>query len=76
MVRPLYALVGRVRVESLAVVAAAGALKLTNIALAHLKVKALGCTQAILHASPSGQPVYSRLGFAGSHEMQLDLSNQ
>ncbi len=48
--------------------------KLTNIAIAHLK--ALGCTKAILHASPSGKPVYSSLGFAGSNEMQLDLSNQ
>jgi ribosomal protein S18 acetylase RimI-like enzyme len=48
--------------------------QLTRMAIAHLK--AIGCTKAILHASPSGKPVYSSLGFAGSNEMQLDLSNQ
>jgi ribosomal protein S18 acetylase RimI-like enzyme len=46
--------------------------QLTNIAIAHLK--SLGCTKAILHASPSGKPVYSSLGFVSSNEMQLDLS--
>ncbi|MGB7416384.1 MAG: GNAT family N-acetyltransferase [Thermosynechococcaceae cyanobacterium] len=31
------------------------------------------CTRIILHASPSGQPVYERLGFTASNEMRLDL---
>lgn len=48
------------------------ATQLTKMAIAHLK--ALGCTKAILHASPSGKPVYSNLGFVSSNEMQLDLS--
>lgn len=46
--------------------------QLTRMAIAHLK--ALGCTKAILHASPSGKPVYSNLGFVSSNEMQLDLT--
>ncbi|MBD0344630.1 MAG: GNAT family N-acetyltransferase [Coleofasciculus sp. Co-bin14] len=46
--------------------------QLTSIAIAHLK--SLGCTKAILHASPSGKPVYSSLGFVSSNEMQFDLS--
>jgi ribosomal protein S18 acetylase RimI-like enzyme len=45
--------------------------KLTHMAIAHLK--SLECTRAILHASPSGQPVYSRLGFVNSNQMHLDL---
>lgn len=47
--------------------------KLTSMAIAHLK--SLGCTKAILHASPSGKPVYSSLGFVSSNEMQLDLND-
>ena len=47
--------------------------QLTHRAIAHLK--SLGCTQAILHASPSGRPVYSGLGFTTSNEMRLDLLN-
>lgn len=46
--------------------------KLTKIAIAHLK--AIGCTRAILHASPMGKPVYSSLGFSASNEMHLDLT--
>jgi hypothetical protein len=42
------------------------------MAIAYLN--ALGCTKAILHASPSGKPVYSNLGFVSSNEMQLDLT--
>ncbi|HAX80466.1 MAG TPA: GNAT family N-acetyltransferase [Cyanobacteria bacterium UBA11372] len=45
--------------------------KLTARAVDYLK--SLGCTQAILHASPLGKPVYSSLGFLPSNEMRLDL---
>jgi len=45
--------------------------KLTGMTVDYLK--SLGCTQAILHASPSGKPVYSSLGFSQSNEMRLDL---
>lgn len=45
--------------------------QLTQMAVDYLK--SLGCTRAILHASPSGQPVYTGLGFVASNEMRLDL---
>ena len=45
--------------------------QLTNMAIAYLK--SLGCTRVILHASPSGKPVYTSLGFSESNEMRLDL---
>jgi ribosomal protein S18 acetylase RimI-like enzyme len=44
---------------------------LTQMMITYLK--SLGCTRVILHASPSGQPVYSQLGFTNSNEMRLDL---
>jgi GNAT superfamily N-acetyltransferase len=44
---------------------------ITKIAVNYLK--SIGCTRAILNASPSGKTVYSRLGFSISNEMQLDL---
>ena len=44
---------------------------LTNKAVEYLKNK--GCTRAILHASPSGKPVYSALGFLPTNEMSLNL---
>lgn len=44
---------------------------LTSTASSYLR--SLGCTRVILHASPFGQPVYERLGFCASNEMQLDL---
>jgi ribosomal protein S18 acetylase RimI-like enzyme len=47
--------------------------KLTQQAIAHLKH--IGCTRAILHASPSGKTLYSGLGFSESNEMRLDLSD-
>jgi ribosomal protein S18 acetylase RimI-like enzyme len=47
------------------------ATELTRLALAHLK--ALGCTRAILNASPSGKPVYEKLGFDNSNAMYLTL---
>ena len=36
-------------------------------------LKSIACTRVILHASPSGKPVYSSLGFSESNEMRLDL---
>jgi ribosomal protein S18 acetylase RimI-like enzyme len=36
-------------------------------------LKSIGCTRALLHASPSGKPVYDRLSFNPSNEMRLDL---
>ncbi len=44
---------------------------LTKLAVEHLKY--LGCTRAILHASPAGKSVYTQLGFTASNEMRLDL---
>jgi GNAT superfamily N-acetyltransferase len=44
---------------------------LTTLTLDYLK--SLGCTRAILHASPAGKPVYTQLGFSESNEMRLDL---
>lgn len=46
--------------------------QLTNRALEYLKSK--NCTRAILHASPSGKPVYSALGFLPTNEMGLSLN--
>ena len=45
--------------------------KLTGMAVDYLK--SLGCMRVVLHASPSGKPVYSSLGFLDSNEMRLDL---
>jgi ribosomal protein S18 acetylase RimI-like enzyme len=47
------------------------ATKLTQQACNYLK--SIGCTQAILHASPYGKSVYVKLGFVESNEMRLDL---
>jgi GNAT superfamily N-acetyltransferase len=47
------------------------ATKLTDRTIEYLK--AIGCTRAILNASPSGKPIYSNLGFLESNEMRLDL---
>ena len=47
------------------------ATQLTQAAIAHLK--SLNCTKAMLHASPSGKPVYEKLGFTAGNEMSLDL---
>lgn len=33
----------------------------------------IGCTKAVLHASPMGKLVYERLGFVASNEMTLEL---
>ena len=46
--------------------------QLTNKAIEYLKSK--NCTRAILHASPSGKPVYSALGFLPTNEMGLNLN--
>ena len=45
--------------------------ELTKAAIAHLK--SLNCTKALLNASPSGKPVYEKLGFVAGNEMVLDL---
>lgn len=44
---------------------------LTQRAIDYLK--AIGCTRIFLHASPSGQPVYARIGFESTNEMRLNL---
>ena len=43
------------------------------ISLAREYLQSLNCTRIILHASPLGKPVYTRLGFSESNEMRLDL---
>lgn len=50
------------------------ATQLTQQTIAHLK--AIGCTHAVLNASPSGKPVYARLGFVDGNLMRLDLQLQ
>lgn len=37
-------------------------------------LKSIGCTQALLNASPMGKPIYERLGFTSTNAMQLDLT--
>lgn len=37
-------------------------------------LKSIGCTQALLNASPLGKPVYDRLGFLPTNAMQLSLT--
>lgn len=49
------------------------ATRLTQRAIAHLK--AIGCTRALLNASPSGKPIYNQLGFLPSNSMYLDLTS-
>ena len=34
-----------------------------------------GCTHALLHAAPMGAGIYERLGFQGTNEMRLSLSD-
>jgi len=45
--------------------------QLTQCAIAHLK--SIGCTRAVLNASPMGKSVYQNLGFVPSNLMQLKL---
>lgn len=47
------------------------ATQLTGAAIEYLSN--LNCTKAVLHASPSGKPVYEKLGFMSSNEMILNL---
>lgn len=48
------------------------ATRLTQRSIDYLK--SIGCTQALLNASPLGKPVYDRLGFTQTNAMQLDLT--
>jgi ribosomal protein S18 acetylase RimI-like enzyme len=45
---------------------------LTARSLLHLK--AIGCTHAVLNASPFGKNIYTQLGFTDSNLMRLNLS--
>jgi len=45
--------------------------RLIEQALAHLR--SLGCTRAVLNASPSGKPVYEQLGFVPGNAMTMAL---
>lgn len=47
------------------------ATQLTQHAIDYLK--AIGCKQALLNASPWGQPVYTQLGFTAGNVMRLEL---
>lgn len=47
------------------------ATRLTDQAITYLR--SIECTHAVLNASPSGRPVYSRLGFADSNVMRRSL---
>jgi GNAT superfamily N-acetyltransferase len=38
-------------------------------------LKSIGCTHAVLNASPSGKPVYAGLGFADANLMRLALES-
>ncbi|MEO0455499.1 MAG: GNAT family N-acetyltransferase [Cyanobacteria bacterium P01_A01_bin.114] len=49
------------------------ATRLTGMAVDHLK--ALGCTHALLNASPLGQPVYENLGFEPGNLMALKIAD-
>jgi GNAT superfamily N-acetyltransferase len=44
---------------------------LTQLNLDYLKT--IGCTRAILHASPLGRPIYEQLGFQLNNEMLIEL---
>ncbi len=44
--------------------------RLTQACMTHLRD--VGCTRVILHASPTGRPVYEGLGFAATNEMRWE----
>ena len=47
------------------------ATQLTDRAIAYLR--SIGCTHAVLNASPAGRSIYSRLGFTDSNVMRRSL---
>lgn len=47
------------------------ATRLTSACTDYLKT--IGCTRMILHASPTGKPVYAALGFQETNEMRLEI---
>lgn len=49
------------------------ATELTKQTIDHLKQ--IGCTHAVLNASPSGKPIYERLGFGAGNTMRLSLQH-
>jgi GNAT superfamily N-acetyltransferase len=44
---------------------------LTQMNLDYLR--SIGCTRAILHASPLGRPIYENLGFKPNNELSIEL---
>ena len=50
------------------------ATELTKTAIDYLQD--LNCTKVVLHASPSGKPVYENLGFVSGNEMILNLADR
>jgi len=48
------------------------ATQLTDQAITYLR--SIGCTHAVLNASPTGRPVYSRLGFVDGNVMRRSLT--
>jgi ribosomal protein S18 acetylase RimI-like enzyme len=46
---------------------------LTQLSIDYLQD--IGCTRAVLNASPSGKPVYEQLGFQPHNAMMLELRN-
>jgi len=43
------------------------------VTLAIDRLRAIGCSDVVLHASEAGAPLYERLGFSYAKEMRLGL---